>query len=131
MTEDQIRYSLPADLPENWQFEQTIAPNGKEVGLSEQHGYNYLMKQVNAAQVAINQLSQTRPVVLIGGTAPAKGPCIWFDTSQAQTQFAVLQLGEEVSTTAVLAEIDAQQHSVDNAQLRTDPETGSYEIEIL
>lgn len=46
--------TLPADLPENWQQGQTISPNGTEVGLSEQHGYNYLMRQVNAAQTAIN-----------------------------------------------------------------------------
>lgn len=130
MSDDLITFSLPADLPEKWQFEQTIAPNGEEVGLSEQHGYNYLMRQVNAAQKAINQLSQTRPIVLIGGTAPATGPCLWFDTSQAKTQFAVLQLGKEVSA-AVTTEIDAEQHSVDNARLRTDPETGMYEIELL
>lgn len=45
---------LPADLPTNWTQGQIISPNGTEVGLSEQHGYNYLMEQVNAAQTAIN-----------------------------------------------------------------------------
>lgn len=48
---------LPADLPENWTYGQIIAPAGAEAGLSEQHGYNYLMQQVNAAQSAVNQLS--------------------------------------------------------------------------
>ena len=47
---------LPADLPENWTQGQTISPNGTEVGLTEQHGYNYLNKQVNAAQRAINDI---------------------------------------------------------------------------
>lgn len=47
---------LPADLPENWQVGQIVAPNGTTVGLTEKHGYNYQSKQINAAQEAINQL---------------------------------------------------------------------------
>ena len=31
---------LPADLPENWTFGQTIAPAGAEVGMDKQYGYN-------------------------------------------------------------------------------------------
>lgn len=49
---------LPADLPENWTSEQTVAPTGAEVGLSNQHGYNYLMKQVNNAQKASTALNE-------------------------------------------------------------------------
>lgn len=45
---------LPADLPTNWTQGQIISPNGTEVGLTAQHGYNYLMEQVNAAQTAVN-----------------------------------------------------------------------------
>lgn len=48
---------LPADLPENWTSGQIISPNGTEVGLDAKHGYNYLMKQVNAAQEEVNTLS--------------------------------------------------------------------------
>lgn len=51
---------LPADLPENWTFGQTIAPTGAEVGMDEQHGYNYLMKQVNNAQKALKALAAQR-----------------------------------------------------------------------
>lgn len=47
---------LPADLPEDWVYGQTVAPTGAEVGLSQQHGYNYLMEQVNATQEAANAL---------------------------------------------------------------------------
>lgn len=47
---------LPADLPENWTSGQIISPNGTEVGLDAKHGYNYLMKQVNAAQEEVNTL---------------------------------------------------------------------------
>ena len=38
---------LPADLPENWQTNQIVAPAGADVGLAEQYGYNYLMAQLN------------------------------------------------------------------------------------
>ncbi len=53
---DIITVPLPADLPENWLAGQTIAPTGGEVGLSPQHGYNYLMQQVNNAQTAAKEL---------------------------------------------------------------------------
>ena len=48
--------NLPADLPTNWTQGQIISPNGTEVGLTEQHGYNYLNEQVNAAQTAVNSI---------------------------------------------------------------------------
>lgn len=55
---------LPADLPENWTQGEIISPNGTEVGLSEQHGYNYLMKQVNATQTEVNNVGSTIEVAL-------------------------------------------------------------------
>lgn len=58
-----ITTPLPKDLPENWNDTQFVSPNGTEVGLSQQHGYNYLMKQVNDAQKAILELDE--------GSAPA------------------------------------------------------------
>ena len=58
---------LPADLPENWTSEQTVAPTGAEVGMDEQHGYNYLMKQVNNAQKAATALNKGK-LSLSGGT---------------------------------------------------------------
>lgn len=58
MAENPITPPLPADLPENWQYGQIVAPAGADVGLSEQHGYNYLMAQVNAAQQGVNTLGQ-------------------------------------------------------------------------
>ena len=50
---------LPADLPEDWTSGQIVAPAGADVGLSEQHGYNYLMEQVNAAQRAANAINES------------------------------------------------------------------------
>ena len=49
---------LPADLPENWTSGQIVAPTGAEAGLDEQHGYNYLMRQVNNAQRAAKALNE-------------------------------------------------------------------------
>lgn len=51
---------LPADLPENWTSGQIVAPTGAEAGMDEQHGYNYLMKQVNNAQKALKALAAQR-----------------------------------------------------------------------
>ena len=49
---------LLADLPENWQVDQIVAPTGEEVGLTPQHGYNHLMAKVNEALEAINTLNE-------------------------------------------------------------------------
>ena len=49
--------NLPADLPTNWTQGQIISPNGTEVGLSEQYGYNYLNEQVNDTQTEVNSLN--------------------------------------------------------------------------
>lgn len=54
MAENPIPSPLPADLPTNWVYGQTVAPTGAEAGLATQYGYNYLMAAVNAAQAAIN-----------------------------------------------------------------------------
>ena len=63
---------LPADLPENWQINQIVAPTGAEVGLAEQYGYNYLMAQLNAAQQAINNINEAFPGLagLVDGVLP-------------------------------------------------------------
>ena len=45
MAEKPIAAPLPADLPDNWTYGQTVAPAGSDAGLTEQHGYNYLMEQ--------------------------------------------------------------------------------------
>lgn len=56
-----ITVPLPADLPENWQLNDIVSPSGLEAGLTEQHGYNYLMQQVNAAQQALQQVAEYFP----------------------------------------------------------------------
>lgn len=56
-----ITVPLPADLPTDWTVEMYVAPNGADVNLSQQHGYIYLMQQVNAAQQALQQVAQYFP----------------------------------------------------------------------
>lgn len=51
-----VKQSLPADLPENWTDSQYVSPGGTEVGLTHQHGYNYLNRQVNAVQKAVQEI---------------------------------------------------------------------------
>lgn len=58
MAERPIKDPLPADLPENWQAEQIVAPTGEEAGLTHQHGYNYLMEMVNRAQRGVNSVNE-------------------------------------------------------------------------
>lgn len=58
MAEKPIQTPLPADLPTNWVMNQIVSPNGTEVGLSQQHGYNYLSNAVNQAQEGVNTLNE-------------------------------------------------------------------------
>ena len=54
MAENPIKTPLPADLPEDWTGGQTVAPTGAEVGLSEQHGYNYPFHRFQAAPAPLS-----------------------------------------------------------------------------
>lgn len=58
MAEKPIKTPLPADLPEDWNAGQIVAPDGTTVGLTEQHGYNYLMAAVNRAQSGVNAVNE-------------------------------------------------------------------------
>ncbi len=65
MAEKPFENPLPADLPENWTAGQIVAPTGEEVGLSHQHGYNYLMEMVNRAHLHINIVNDAVADLLI------------------------------------------------------------------
>ncbi len=62
MPENPITVPLPQDLPENWKTSQTVSVDGTSVGLTPQHGYNYLMEQVNNAQTAAQQVGNAIPL---------------------------------------------------------------------
>ena len=57
MTQKPISKVLSADLPVDWTNEDYISSDGEEVGLTVQHGYNYLNEQINEAQEGINILN--------------------------------------------------------------------------
>lgn len=78
-------YPLPADLPEDWQPGQTVAPDGTAVGLTQQHGYNYLMQQVNDTQEALNGLALQANSVTADSASLTAGS-ISVITSQTMTQ---------------------------------------------
>lgn len=56
MPDNPITVPLPQDLPTDWTYGQTIGADGTDVGLTQQHGYNYLMQQVNASQQAAQEI---------------------------------------------------------------------------
>lgn len=77
---------LPADLPENWTRGQIISPDGTEVGLTEKHGYNYLMKQVNATQEEVNSLISTTlpPQIIVTSKNGSTVTCVKDETTLEQ-----------------------------------------------
>lgn len=71
-----IQTSLPANLPTNWTQNQIVAPNGSDVGQSTEYGYNYLNRQINDAQTAVNTINAAFDNVAATDTpAPAYGVC--------------------------------------------------------
>lgn len=101
---------LPADLPENWTSDQIIAPTGAEAGLDDQHGYNYLMRQVNNAQRALKALAAQReedlarikfwasddptsPASFIGGTWERVENCTIWGASDAHPAGTTVEAG--------------------------------------
>ncbi len=81
MAEKPFENPLPADLPENWTAGQIVAPTGEEVGLSHQHGYNYLMEMVNRAHLSINIVNKFVED-LADGLKPLEN---WYETSLPAT----------------------------------------------
>lgn len=115
---------LPADLPENWTSDQIVAPTGAEAGLDNQHGYNYLMKQVNNAQKALKVLvaqreedlakikfwvspDPTSPAELFGGTWERIKDC--FILAAGDT-YAAGSTGGEAKHTLTQKEMPSHNH---------------------
>lgn len=121
---------LPADLPENWTSGQIIAPTGAEAGLDEQHGYNYLMKQVNNAQKAANALDK--------GKADSVDPHDLFipitgwqtDAEVAEYPHYIDITADVTSTTVVSVSIDPASADVAGKAMLVNPETRTGAIRI-
>lgn len=52
-----INTNPTADLPTTWTNGQTVAPNGPDVGLAAQYGYNYLNGKVNEALTDVGAIN--------------------------------------------------------------------------
>ena len=52
-----IQTNPTADLPTTWSNGQTVAPNGPDVGLAAQYGYNYLNGKVNEALTDVGAIN--------------------------------------------------------------------------
>lgn len=121
---------LPADLPENWTSGQIVAPTGAEVGMDEQHGYNYLMRQVNNAQKAAKALN--------GGKADSVVPHDLFipitgwqtDTEVAEYPHYIDITADVTSTTVVSVSIDPASADVAGKAMLVNPETRTGAIRI-
>lgn len=121
---------LPADLPENWTSGQIVAPTGAEAGLDEQHGYNYLMKQVNNAQKAANLLNKVK--------ADSVDPHDLFipitgwqtDTEVAEYPHYIDITADVTSTTVVSVSIDPASADVAGKAMLVNPETRTGAIRI-
>lgn len=121
---------LPADLPENWTSGQIIAPNGAEAGLNEQHGYNYLMRQVNNAQKAAKELNKGKAdsVVPHDLSIPITG---WqTDTEVAEYPHYIDITADVTSTTVVSVSIDPASADVAGKAMLVNPETRTGAIRI-
>lgn len=121
---------LPADLPENWTSGQTIAPTGAEVGLGNQHGYNYLMRQVNNAQKAAKELNKGKAdsVVPHDLSIPITG---WqTDTEVAEYPHYIDITADVTSTTVVSVSIDPASADVAGKAMLVNPETRTGAIRI-
>jgi hypothetical protein len=130
---------LPADLPENWTSDQIVAPTGAEAGLDEQHGYNYLMRQVNNAQkaakaIAAALLNYTYPVGRLYMSAEATSPASLFGGTWEQIKdcfilaagdtYAAGSTGGEAEHTLADSEMPKHKHVTAKGQ-RHDDETGT------
>ena len=121
---------LPADLPENWTSGQIIAPTGAEVGMDEQHGYNYLMRQVNNAQRAAKALNEGKAdsVVPHDLSIPITG---WqTDTEVAEYPHYIDITADVTSTTVVSVSIDPASADVAGKAMLVNPETRTGAIRI-
>jgi hypothetical protein len=105
-----ITVDLPHDLPENWNENQYVSPGGVEVNLTEKHGYNYLMKQVNNAQQAAQELDAG--LGILAGVNLLVNPC-FIDPIDRKKGYVVPPNTRYYSDTGLTASVGAVTTYVD------------------
>lgn len=115
--------NLPADLPTNWTQGQIISPNGTEVGLSEQYGYNYLNEQVNNTQTEVNSLgtAQTNTQQQVNTLNTQVGNIQGQVTTQGQSITALQQTTttQGQSITSLQSQVSSNDTDISNLQQTT------------
>lgn len=118
-------WTLPHDLPQNWNDNNYVSPNGTEVGLTTKHGYNYLMKQVNNTQLAFNEMAaNVENLVHSEGTITILGPLSSY-SSVANLITTMSNAGYESFTAVVAAFVDLP---IDNATFKLWACKGDYDV---
>lgn len=71
--------------------------------------------------------------MVIGGTAPTKGPALWFNTNQNGTGESVnlLKLTPNAEDNEVTAVVDEVAYGVENATVNKNPTAGTYDFTVL
>lgn len=95
--------NLPADLPINWTNGQIVSPSGTDVGLSQQHGYNYLNGAVNDAQAAIKAIRDFFAGSAMVGTSDLINNAVT-TAKLADKAVSTVKLGDKSVTTEKLAD---------------------------
>lgn len=100
-----IQTNLPANLPTNWTQNQIVAPDGSDVGQSTEYGYNYLNRQINDAQTAVNTINAAFDNVAATDTpAPAYGVC----STAASTAAKAVTVTGSAATFALFAGVSVR-----------------------
>lgn len=100
MASNPLQNPLPANLPENWQFGQIVGPNGTDVGFSKEHGYNYLMQQVNAVEEAANTLGDAFSTLADGDGTGAALNALKLGGTPADQYAKTAQVDQQLNTKA-------------------------------
>lgn len=119
-----VKQNLPADLPENWTDSQYVSPGGTEVGLTPQHGYNYLNSQVNAVQKAAKEIDAAFENIAPLDPETKKIPKMYFpeDSGNYQSKTENLPISQDLSTSDMIpfySTADQQSKSITIAKLKS------------
>lgn len=86
-----------------------------------------LTEQVNNIVIGSGFL----PLPVIGGTEPANGPVLWFNTGETDDADTLLSLSSDASAYALRANVDGVDYGLVNATTGSSPTETTYDFTIL